>query len=220
MTVRTLMQAGALALAAAAVGPATHAAPAPALFQAPALVQDRVLARAVANLQVTAPNLGADNLLPLSATGYGREVSFPVSWTPVPGAKSYALVFEELDPQQPRAQVFWIAYNIPAEVTSLGHSIHSKAEFQGPQGFMQGQNSFGGIGYMAPKPPVGDAPHHYHLEVFALSRTLPIKGGERIDKLVSEMNNRVIAEGELVVSYQAPRPVDNGPGGAPPSRRP
>jgi Raf kinase inhibitor-like YbhB/YbcL family protein len=210
MLVATFLAAATFALAAPTLAP----------FQGPALAQDRVLARAVAGMQVTSGALGPDNMLPLHATGYGRATSFPVSWTPVPGAKSYALVFEELDPQLPHSVVYWLAYNIPPDVTALGHSVHSKAVMAGPDGFMQGLNTAGGIGYMGPRPPVGDPPHQYHLEVFALSRMLPIKGGERIDKLISAMNDRVIAEGELVVAYQAPRPVENGPGSASGSKRP
>jgi Raf kinase inhibitor-like YbhB/YbcL family protein len=200
--------------------PCAFAAPAPPLFQGPALAQDRVLARAVADMQVTSTALGADNALPLSATGYGRSTSFPVSWIPVPGAKSYAVVFEELDPQQPRAVVYWLVYNIPHHITSLGHAVHNKAVIAGPDGFMQGLNTAGGIGYIGPRPPVGDAPHQYHLEVFALGRILPIKGGEGIDKLVSAMNDRVIAEGRLVATYQAPRPGENLPGGASNAHKP
>lgn len=201
------------ALAGLATATTVAAAPAPALFQGPVLTQDRVLARAVGSMQVTvgkasetATATGAEPVLPLSATGYGRSASPPLSWTPVPEARAYALVMEELDPSRPGTVTYWIAYNIPATVTSLGRSVHNKAEMLGSNGFMQGVNSAGGLGYIGPKPPEGDPVHHYHFEVFALDRMLSIKGGVRLDKLVAAMNDRVVAEGDLTLAYQPPAP--------------
>ena len=202
------------ALAGLATATTVAAAPAPALFQGPVLTQDRVLARAVGSMQVTvgkaseaaAATGAAEPALPLSATGYGRSVSFPLSWTPVPEAHAYALVLEELDPAKPRTVIYWIAYNIPAAVTSLGRAVHNKAEMLGPSGFLQGVNSAGGLGYIGPKPPEGDPAHQYHLEVFALDRMLSIKGGANIDKLVAAMNDRVVAEGDVTLAYQPPAP--------------
>jgi Raf kinase inhibitor-like YbhB/YbcL family protein len=204
MSVRLLIALAALGLAAS--GAVAVGAPAPSLFQGPALAQDRVLARAVGALQVSSTALGPDGALPLSATGYGRSVSFPVSWTPVPEAKGYALVMEEIDPQYPRTLVYWLVYNIPPTMTGLGHAVHNKADTEGPNGYLQGMNSFGGIGYFGPHPPLGDPAHRYHVEVFALSRPLQVKGGVRLDPLIRALNDRVLAEGELVVSFQPPRP--------------
>lgn len=208
MSVRLLI---ALAGLGASVAAAAMAAPAPALFQGAVLAQDRILARAVGTMQVSSTQVSPDGAIPLSATGYGRSVSFPVSWTPVPDARSYALVMEELDPQKPQTTVYWLVYNIPPAVTSLGRAVHNKAESIGPAGFMQGINSSGGIGYIGPRPPTGDPAHHYHVEVFALSRLLPIKGGVKLEPLIRAMNDRVVAEGDLVVSFQPPRPGQDIP---------
>jgi Raf kinase inhibitor-like YbhB/YbcL family protein len=221
MSVRLLRSLSVLFVSAILAAPAAGQIPfikkAPLPFVGPALAQDRVISRAVGTLQVTSPVVNAEGDLPLVYTGYGKSTSFPISWSPVPDAKAYAVVVEELDPALRRVITYWVAYNIPAETTALGHAIHTKAEILGPKGLMQGLNSMGGVGYIGPHPPEGDPAHHYHVEVFALSRMLPIKGGVPLDKLIQEMHERVLAEGDLMVSFTPPRPGDL-PNGKPPPK--
>jgi Raf kinase inhibitor-like YbhB/YbcL family protein len=181
---------------------------APLPFVGPALAEDRVISRAVGSLQVTSPVVNADGDLPLTFTGYGKSTSFPISWSPVTDAKAYAVVMEELDLVQRRVTTFWVAYNIPADTTALGHAIHTKAEILGPKGLLQGLNSMGGVGYIGPHPPEGDPAHHYHVQVFALRRMLPLKGGASLDQVIQVMNERVLAEGDLIVNFTPPRPGD------------
>jgi len=212
MSIRRLISLGALSAWAVLAAPATAQLPfmkkAPLPFVGPALAEDRVISRAVGSLQVTSSAVNAENDLPLVYTGYGKSTSFPISWSPVPDAKSYAVVVEELDPVQRRVITYWVAYNIPGDVAGLGHAIHTKAEILGAKGLMQGKNSMGGVGYIGPHPPEGDPVHHYHVEVFALSRMLPLKGGVVLDQLIQVMNERVLAEGDLVVNFTPPRPGD------------
>jgi Raf kinase inhibitor-like YbhB/YbcL family protein len=205
----------ALAAPASAQIPFMKKAPLP--FVGPALAQDRVISRAVGDLQVSSPVVNADGDLPLVYTGYGKSTSFPITWSPVPDAKAYAVVVEELDPVQRRVITYWVAYNIPGETTALGHAIRTKAEILGAKGMAQGLNSMGGVGYIGPHPPEGDPEHHYHVEVFALSRMLPLKGGVSLDTMIQAMNERVLAEGELVVKFTPPRPGDL-PNGKPPPK--
>ena len=212
MSVRLLISVAILSVSVLSAAPASAQLPfmkkAPLPFVGPALAQDRVISRAVGSLQVMSPVLNADGDLPLTYTGYGKSTSFPISWSPVPDAKAYAVVFEELDPVQRRVITYWVAYNIPADTTALGHAVHTRAEILGPKGLLQGQNSMGGVGYIGPHPTEGDPAHHYHVQVFALSRMLPIKGGAPLDKMIQVMNDRVLAEGDLVVNFTPPRPGD------------
>ncbi len=209
MTLRLPILFSLLALAGAAEA-APAAAPSP--FQGPALAQDQVLSRAVGSIQVSLPRLNPDGTLPVVNSGYGRSTSFPVSWTPVPGAKAYAVIVQDLQSGGPAALTHWMAYNIPPTLTELPRSAHNRAEITGPKGFLQGLNSLGGIGYVGPKPPASDPPHKIHVQVFALTRMLPIGGGATLDKLVQTMGDRVLAEGEAVVPFQAPQPGDPKPG--------
>jgi Raf kinase inhibitor-like YbhB/YbcL family protein len=176
-------------------------------FQGPVLAQDRVLARAISMLQVSSSAFPAGGPIPLVNTGYGKSTSFPLSWTPGPkGTKAYAVIVEDPDAHEPQPVLHWVVYNIPAEVTSLSRSVRNREEILGPKGFKQGRNSKGGIGYVGPHPPVGDPPHHYHVQVFALSRALPLGSGASLDQLVSAMNDHVLAEGDLIGTFQAPDP--------------
>lgn len=182
----------------------------PPPFQGPVLAQDRVLARAIETLQVSSPAFAPGGAIPLVNSGYGKSTSFPLSWTPGPkGTKAYAVIVEDPESHLPQPTLHWLAYNIPAEVTSLGKNVHTRGEITGPKGFLQGMNSKGGVGYVGPHPAVGDPPHHYHVQVFALSRLLPLGGGANLTQVVSAMNDHVLAEGELIGTFQAPTPAAN-----------
>ncbi len=181
---------------------------APPPFQGPALAQDRVLSPAVENLEVSSSAFTPGGPIPLVYSGYGKSVSFPVSWSEGPaGAQAYAIFVEDPDSGTPQPTLHWLAYNIPAHTLSLGKNVHNSSAIKGAKAMMQGMNSKGGIGYVGPHPAVGDPPHHYHVQVFALSRMLPIGPGATRDQVLAAMNDRVDAEGELVGTFEAPKPA-------------
>ena len=187
-------------------------APASAPFQGPALAQDRVLSRAIESITVGSIALGPGGEIPLTNTSYGKSVSFPLSWSQGPkGTRAYALIMEDPESHLPQPTLHWLAYNIPSGVTSLGRAVRNRTEMTGPKGFLQGINSKGGIGYVGPHPAVGDPAHHYHIQVFALSRPLPLAPGATLDQVVQAMSDRVLAEGELIATFQAPAPAPEKP---------
>jgi phosphatidylethanolamine-binding protein (PEBP) family uncharacterized protein len=51
---------------------------------------------------------------------------------------------------------------------------------------------------------VGDPPHHYHFQVFALDTTLELPDGFNRHALLKAMQGHVLAEGELIGQFQAP----------------
>ena len=71
-----------------------------------------------------------------------------------------------------------------------------------PEGMLQGLNSRGSMGYFGPRPPVGDPPHHYHFQVFALDTRLEVPPGAERDAVLEAMKGHVLAAGELVGTYQ------------------
>jgi Raf kinase inhibitor-like YbhB/YbcL family protein len=71
-----------------------------------------------------------------------------------------------------------------------------------PEGVLQGRTSRGSVGYFGPKPPVGDPPHHYHFQVFALDAKLDVPAGADRDQLLAAMQGHVLAAGELVGTYR------------------
>ena len=193
--------------AAAAIGTSAWSQASPPPFQGPVLAQDRVLSPAIDSLEVSSSAFKAGEPIPLVYSRYGKSLSFPVSWTAGAAAtQAYALFVEDPDSGQPQPTLHWLAYNIPATTLSLGKNVHNSAVLKGGKAMMQGINSKGGVGYVGPHPPVGDPPHHYHVQVFALSRMLPIGGGATRDQVLEAMHDRIVAEGELVGTFEAPKP--------------
>ncbi len=207
MTRRIAAALGLSALAFASTALAQTASPPP--FQGPALAQDRILSRAIGMLEVTSPAFASGGAIPLANSSYGKNISFPLNWSAVPGAKAYAVIMEDPDSKTPQPTLHWLAYNIAPGVTALSKGVHTRQEIEGAKSLQQGRNSKGGIGYVGPHPAVGDPPHHYHIQVFALSRRLPLGGGADLNQVIEAMNDRVLAEGELVATFEAPKPADD-----------
>jgi len=152
------------------------------------------------HLAVSAP--GIHGTISKVQSEYGDGVSPEIWWDPVEGSESYALILEDPDAPTPTPFVHWVAYNIPADRTSLPEGLQKQAELSELDGLLQGKTSKGNIGYFGPRPPVGDPPHHYHFQVFALDRKLDVPPGAERDDVLAAMNGHVLAAGELVGTYQ------------------
>ena len=168
------------------------------------LAMDRVISPAIQPLTVRTPAAEPGQPMPDVYTAFGKNTSPPIEWDGAPpNTRAYVVIMEDRDaPGEPR--LHWLAYNIPGTLKGLGHSIRNSAAPKSPLGMRQGMNAFGGIGYIGPHPPVGDPPHHFHFEVFALNRPLDVKPGASLDKVIAAMNERVVAEGEAVGTFAAP----------------
>lgn len=132
---------------------------------------------------------------------YDEGVSPRIAWSGAPSeAKSFVVLLE--DPDAPKAQPFvhWIAYGIPPNVRELPEGLAPNAEMGEPVAILQGVNSKGETGYFGPRPPEGSA-HRYHLEVFALDRSLDIEPAAEFNDVLAAMKGHVIASGELVGEY-------------------
>jgi Raf kinase inhibitor-like YbhB/YbcL family protein len=192
---------------------ATPAAPAPTPAQKPITAAtddpakvafERPQTQATAQLAVTSSALTAQSPIDSRFTNYGQDQSPPLAWTAVPGAQSYAVMLEDPDAAMPHPFVHWIAWNIPADVTTLAANLPKDAQPAQPAGMRQGQNGKHKAGYFGPRPPAGDPPHHYHFEVFALDRMLDLPASADRDALVQAMAGHVVGKGELVATSQAP----------------
>ncbi len=199
----------AIAFSALALSSAAQAQVAPPPFQGPVLATDRVLSPAVDMLDVSSSAFAAGAPIPMVYSRYAKSFSFPVSWTPGPRAtQGYAVVVEDPDSGQPQPTLHWLAYNIPARTLSLSKNVHNTAVIRGAKGLMQGINSKGGVGYVGPHPKIGDPPHHYHVQVFALSKILPLGGGASLDQVLEAMHDHILAEGEMIGTFEAPKPTE------------
>jgi Raf kinase inhibitor-like YbhB/YbcL family protein len=141
--------------------------------------------------------------IPETNTAYGSGKSIPVSWSGLPaGTRAVAIVMDDPDARQPRPFVHWLIYNIPPDTKSLDPGLPTKPRLEKPRGAVQGTNSTGSVGYFGPRPPKGDPPHHYHIEVYALDEQLPLAPGAKAEALVKAMSGHVLAQGELVGTVQ------------------
>ena len=166
------------------------------------LSKDREETRASAALTVTSATIGAQAPIPVKHSEYADGVSPQLSWTAVSGAKSYAIVMEDPDSRPVTPFVHWLAWNIPATVTHLPEGLQEQLRLTEPEGVLQGATTRGSPGYFGPRPPVMDAPHRYHFQVFALDTMLQVPPGADRDTLLAAMRGHVLAKGELVGLFQ------------------
>jgi len=126
----------------------------------------------------------------------GDGVSPPLAWSPIPeGTRSFALVLD--DPDAP-GKVFqhWVAWNIPADWTSLPEDV--KPEDEPPT---QGKNDQGKIGYGPPCPPKTHGAHHYEFHLFAADIEPALADDAMREQLYSALDGHVLGLGELTALY-------------------
>lgn len=155
-------------------------------------------------IDVQSSSIHAQASIAAHYTAYGDGISPALQWTPVAGARTYAVLLEDPDAHQPQPFVHWLAWNIPAEVHALPENVPKQARPAQPAGMRQGRNSRDASGYFGPRPPSGDPPHHYHFEVFALDAPLDLPDDSDRDAFIAAIATHVIGAGELVATSQAP----------------
>lgn len=108
-----------------------------------------------------------------------------------PNAQSLVLIVD--DPDAPNGTfTHWMVWDIPPQTREISENSF-------PQGSVQGINSAGQVGYIAPCPPSGN--HHYHFKLFALNRKLEITQNISREELEREMDGVIIEEAETVGTY-------------------
>jgi Raf kinase inhibitor-like YbhB/YbcL family protein len=166
------------------------------------LAKDRDETRSPGTLTVSSVSFGAGAPVPLKHSEYADGVSPHLQWTAVPNAKSYAIVMEDPDAKPITPFVHWVAWNIPASTLMLPEGLQEQPRLTDPEGMLQGRTSRGSPGWYGPRPPVGDPPHRYHFQVFALDSALEVQPGADRDTLLAAMKGHVLAKGELVGEFQ------------------
>jgi len=157
--------------------------------------------QAQGRLAVSSSSFARNGAIPARNSEYADGVSPALAWSAVPGAKSYAIVMEDPDARPVTPVVHWLAWNIPANVTSLPEGVQEQARLTDPDGVLQGRTTHGSMGWYGPHPPVGDKPHHYHFQVYALDKVLDLPWGAERDQLLDALQGHVLAKGELVGTY-------------------
>ncbi len=140
--------------------------------------------------------------IPAKHSEYFDGVSPALAWDAVKGAKSYALIVEDPDAKSITPFVHWVAWNIPATLTTLPEGLQEQPRLTEPEGLLQGKTSRGSVGYLGPRPPVGEPPHHYHFQLLALDTVLDVPFGAERDEVLAAAKGHVIAKGVLTGTYQ------------------
>jgi Raf kinase inhibitor-like YbhB/YbcL family protein len=127
----------------------------------------------------------------------GGNVSPALQWRNSPaGTKSYAITIFDPDGAKGLGIVHWVLYGVAPSATGLG------AGATPPAGSVGGTNRTGGPGYYGPCPPVGEVPHHYVVQIYALD--LPpdaLPAGLTRDALQAAIKDHVLAATSTVLRY-------------------
>jgi Raf kinase inhibitor-like YbhB/YbcL family protein len=141
--------------------------------------------------------------VPRKHSGDGEDVSPALAWSDVPAeAKELALIMDDPDAPTPQPWVHWVIYKISPTFTELPEAIAETQTLAVPEGALQGKNSWGTLGYRGPAPPQGHGVHHYHFKLYALDTELDVQPGLNKDQLLRKMQGHIVAEGELIGTYQ------------------
>lgn len=111
----------------------------------------------------------------------------------------FALTVEDRDSPN-KIFTHWIIYNIPINIKHLPAGIPPQEAL--PNGILQGINSLGKLGYTGPCPPVGDRPHRYIFQVYALNELIPIPHRTQREILIAKIEPHILAIGEITGSYR------------------
>ena len=162
---------------------------------------ERIDAKVAANLPVQS-SFTDGGAIARKNSEYFDGVSLPLAWPSVAGARSYAVIVEDPDSKPVAPFVHWLAWNIPGDLRTLPEGLQEQPRLTAPDGVLQGRTTRGSTGYYGPRPPVGDPPHHYHVQVFALDAMLDAPAGADRDRLLAAMRGHVVAKGRIIGTYQ------------------
>jgi hypothetical protein len=121
------------------------------------------------------------------------SVAPPLEWTaPPPGSQELVLVVE--DPDAPSKEPFchWLVWGLAPQKGQL---------LEGETPPRVGKNSFGNSEWLLPDPPLGDAPHNYVFQLFALDLPLILMPGATREELVAAMEGHVMGVALLTGTF-------------------
>ena len=148
-------------------------------------------------LSISSPAFKNGASIPAVYTCISKNISPTLAWSGQPAAtKSFALIMDDPDASG-GTWVHWVIYNIPASARGLQEAVPTKARLT--DGSLNGINSSGNLGYDGPCPPGGT--HRYFFKLYALDTMLTLPSGENKQKLLSTMQDHILAQGELTGTF-------------------
>ena len=140
-------------------------------------------------MKILSPDFKNREMIPKKFTCQGENINPILKFEDISkDAKSLALIMD--DPDAPNQTfVHWVMFNTPIvdkidEDSSLG---------------IEGINSAGRIGYIAPCPPSGT--HRYFFKLYALDTFLDLKKGATKQDLEKAMKSHILEQAELIGLY-------------------
>jgi Raf kinase inhibitor-like YbhB/YbcL family protein len=143
--------------------------------------------------------------IPAPYTCQGEDKAPPLAWSGVPdNTRSLVLIMDDPDAPDPKAPrmtwVHWVLYNLPPDARSLPEGATAQDL---PAGTGEGVNDWSRTGYGGPCPPIGR--HRYFHKLYALDTTLKDLHLPTKVQVETAMQGHVIAQAELVGTYQKSR---------------
>ena len=156
-------------------------------------------------LSLRSPSFEAGGAIPAKHTCQGDDVSPALTWSDAPaGTASFALIVDDQDAPDPRAPkttwAHWVLYDIPASARALPEAATAATL---PAGTREGINDGKRIGYGGPCPPIGR--HRYFHKLYALDTVLADIGRPTKTALEQAMRGHVLAEAQLMGTYEKRR---------------
>jgi len=150
-------------------------------------------------IQLTTTAFAEGQPIPNRHAFNNEDLSPALHWSGVPtAAKSLALICD--DPDAPMGTwVHWVLYDVPPSTPGLSEGVPKTPELA--DGARQGVNDYKKIGYGGPCPPPGK-PHRYFFKLYALDAKPDLKPGLTKKDLLKAIEGHVLAEGQLMGTYQ------------------
>lgn len=155
----------------------------------------------VMSIQITSTAFAEGQPIPEKYSCQGEDISPPLKWTNAPAStRSFVLIAD--DPDAPMGTwVHWVLYDLPATTNALPEDVARTQYIAGNA--RQGLNDFHRLGYGGPCPPPGKL-HRYFFKLYALDRMPDLKPGATKKDVESTMKGHILAEGQLMGTYQRP----------------
>jgi len=140
-------------------------------------------------LTVTSDAVPADGKIPVDFTASGVKKMPMISWSGAPAdTKEFEILIEDPEASHNPPFIHLYVTGIPGDKTS----------WVGDSGTI-GPNTQGSNSYAPLDPPAGET-HHYHFEVFALSKPLSGAPATR-EGLLAAMKGPLVAKGDLIGTF-------------------
>jgi hypothetical protein len=159
------------------------------------------------HLHLTSPAFTDGSTLPVQYTCVAKDWAGnpPLQWTDVPmGTASFVLIAHDLEARGRKSvedSLHWMLWNIPSTATSIPEGVPiTNAEL--PDGWRQGtQPGNPTPGFRKPCP-IGDLPHHYTFELYALDQKVDVPVGATRADLFKAMDGHILDRAILIGVFQ------------------